>query len=88
MFYVKVKDLDERCKLQTFLKEKGISTAFHYVPLHSAPEGLRVGRMFGEDKYTTKEFERLLRLPMYYKLSKKDIEYVCNSIKEFYKKLS
>ena len=88
MFYVKVKDLDERCKLQTFLKEKGISTAFHYVPLHSAPEGLRAGRMFGEDKYTTKEFERLLRLPMYYKLSKKDIEYVCDSIKEFYKKLS
>ena len=85
MFYVKAKDLNERSELQTFLREKGVGTAFHYVPLHSAPEGLKVGRMFGEDKYTTKEFERLLRMPMYYKLGKENIEYVCDSIKEFYK---
>ena len=85
MFYVKTKDLDERCALQTFLREKGIGTAFHYVPLHSAPEGLKVGRMFGEDKYTTKEFERLLRMPMYYKLGRDNVKYVCDSIKEFYK---
>ncbi len=85
MFYVKTKDLNERCELQTFLREKGVGTAFHYVPLHSAPEGLKVGRMFGEDKYTTKEFERLLRMPMYYKLGKENIEYVCDAIKEFYK---
>ena len=85
MFYVKTKDLNERCELQTFLREKGVGTAFHYVPLHSAPEGLKAGRMFGEDKYTTKEFERLLRMPMYYKLGKENIEYVCDAIKEFYK---
>ena len=85
MFYVKAKDLNERSELQTFLREKGVGTAFHYVPLHSAPEGLKVGRMFGEDKYTTKEFERLLRMPMYYKLGKENIEYVCDAIKEFYK---
>ena len=85
MFYVKTKDLDERCALQTFLREKGIGTAFHYVPLHSAPEGLKVGRMFGEDKYTTEEFERLLRMPMYYKLGRDNVKYVCDSIKEFYK---
>ncbi len=85
MFYVKTKDLNERCELQTFLREKGVGTAFHYVPLHSAPEGLKVGRMFNEDKYTTKEFERLLRMPMYYKLGKENIEYVCDAIKEFYK---
>lgn len=85
MFYVKAKDLDERQKLQSFLKEKGIGTAFHYIPLHSAPEGIKVGRMSGEDKYTTKEAERLLRLPMYYHLDPKDIDYVCESIKEFYK---
>lgn len=46
---------------------------------------LRAGRLSGEDKYTTKEFERLLRLPMYYKLGKENIEYVCDMIKEFYK---
>ena len=84
MFYIKTKNLQERSALQSFLKEKGIGTAFHYVPLHSAPEGLKDGRFVGEDVYTTKEFERLLRLPMYYKLRKEDIEYVCDSIKEYY----
>lgn len=84
MFYVKTKDLNERYALQSYLREKGIGTAFHYVPLHSAPEGLKAGRMSGIDKYTTKEFNRLLRLPMYYKLANKDIEYVCDMIKEFY----
>lgn len=85
MFYIKTKNLEERSALQSFLREKGVGSAFHYVPLHSAPEGLRVGRLSGEDKYTTKEFERLLRLPMYYKLGKENIEYVCDMIKDFYK---
>ena len=85
MFYIKTKNLEERSALQSFLREKGVGSAFHYVPLHSAPERLRVGRMSGEDKYTTKEFERLLRLPMYYKLGKENIEYVCDMIKDFYK---
>ncbi len=85
MFYIKTKNLEERCALQSFLREKGVGSAFHYVPLHSAPEGLRAGRLSGEDKYTTKEFERLLRLPMYYKLGKENIEYVCDMIKDFYK---
>lgn len=85
MFYIKTKNLEERSALQSFLREKGVGSAFHYVPLHSAPEGLKVGRLSGEDKYTTKEFERLLRLPMYYKLGKENIEYVCDMIKDFYK---
>ena len=85
MFYIKAKDLNERQKLQTFLKEKGIGTAFHYIPLHSAPAGKKFCRYVGEDKYTTKEAERLLRLPMYYHLDPKDIDFVCDSIKEFYK---
>ena len=84
MFYVKAKDLEERYALQTFLRNKGISTAFHYVPLHSAPEGLKSGRFHGEDEFTTSGFERLLRMPMYYKLSKEDITCVCDAIKEFY----
>ena len=85
MFYVKCKDLEEREKLQSFLKDNGIGSAFHYIPLHSAPEGLNVGRIEGEDVYTTKEFNRLLRLPMYYKIGKDNIETVCEKIKEFYK---
>ena len=86
MFYVKVKDLEERQKLQSYLREKGIMSAFHYIPLHSAPEGENVGRFVGEDKYTTNGYERLLRLPMYYQLAKDDIIYICNTISEFYKK--
>jgi len=85
MFYIKTKDLEERMKLQSFLKEKGISSAFHYVPLHSSPAGMKFGRFVGEDKYTTKEFNRLLRIPMYYGLKKEDVKYICDEIKEFYK---
>ena len=84
MFYILVKDLSEREKLQHFLREKNIITAFHYIPLHSAPEGLKVGRFVGEDEYTTNTYERLLRLPMYYKLSREEIDTVCKAIYEFY----
>lgn len=84
MFYIKTKDLEERSKLIAFLKENGIGAVFHYIPLHSSPAGQQFGRFNGEDKYTTKESERLLRLPMCYGLEKKDIEYVVSKIKEFY----
>ena len=84
MFYIKTKDLEERSKLIAFLKENRIGAVFHYIPLHSSPAGQQFGRFHGEDKYTTKESERLLRLPMYYGLEKKDIEYVVSKIKKFY----
>lgn len=86
MFYIKVKDIDERTDLASYLKDNGAQAVFHYVPLHSAPAGSKFGRFHGKDKYTTNTFERLLRLPMYYGLSKDDVEYVCDKIKEFYKK--
>ena len=84
MFYILVKDLDERNRLQTYLRGHGIGSAFHYVPLHSSPEGLKVGRFVSNDENTTKVFERLLRLPMYFNLSLEDINEVCIAIKEFY----
>ena len=84
MFYIKVKDIEERTRLIEFLKCKDISAVFHYVPLHSAPAGKKYGSFFGRDIYTTKESERLLRLPMYYRLTKKDIDKVCNAIKLFW----
>ena len=65
MFYIKAKDLEERSTLIKFLKENGISSVFHYIPLHGAPAGQKFGRFHGEDRYTTKESERLLRLPLY-----------------------
>ena len=86
MFYVKTAGIDERTALSSFLKENGIGSAFHYVPLHSAPAGSRFGRFHGEDKYTTDTFERLLRMPMYYGLSLDEVEYICGKITEFYRK--
>ena len=84
MFYIMAKDLEERENLQRFLRGRGIGSAFHYIPLHSAPEGIRAGRFEGEDTYTTNVYERLLRLPMYYQLSAEDIDTVCEAITEFY----
>ncbi len=85
MFYIKAKDLEERSALINFLKENGISSVFHYIPLHSAPAGQKYGRFHGEDIYTTKESERLTRLPLYYGLEPEKVLKVCEKIKEFYK---
>ena len=86
MFYIKTKNLDERTELINFLKERDIKTVFHYIPLHSAPAGKKLGVFHGEDKYTTKESERLLRLPMYYGLKRSDVELVIENTKKFYEK--
>lgn len=86
MYYIKVKDLKERTNLISFLKERGVGAVFHYIPLHSSPAGKEYGRFHGEDKYTTKESERLLRLPLYYGLKSEDIEYVVSCVKDFYNK--
>lgn len=85
MFYIKAKDLEERTALIEYLKANDISTVFHYIPLHSAPAGRKFGRFSGEDVYTTKESERLLRLPMYYHLAQNDREKVIEKIRGFYK---
>ena len=84
MFYIKAKDFEERTALISFLKENEILSVFHYIPLHSAPAGLRFGRFHGEDEYTTKESERLARLPMYYGLTADQVDYISDKVKEFY----
>ncbi len=86
MFYVMVKDIEERERLQRFLRERGIGSAFHYIPLHNAPEGIKAGRFVGEDVYTTNVYERLLRLPMYYQMGQEDVDLVCHALCEFYEK--
>mgnify|MGYP000540949294 FL=1 len=83
MYYIKVKDLETRTGLIAYLKENGIYSAFHYVPLHSSPAGMKFGRFSGEDVYTTRESERLLRLPMFYNLPMSDVEYIVKKILEF-----
>ena len=84
MFYVKLKDPEERSRFMAFLKAKGIGCVFHYVPLHSAPAGRRFGRFSGTDEYTTKESGRLVRLPMYYGLREEDIREVVRAAEGFF----
>ena len=84
MFYIKTKDIEERTRLIDYLKSNGILSVFHYIPLHSAPAGKKFGRFHGEDVYTTRESERLLRLPLYYGLKEDEVAYICEKVKEFY----
>jgi len=86
MFYIKTKDLKERTELINYLGEKNIKACFHYVPLHTAPAGKTFGRFSGEDVYTTKESDRLVRLPMYYQLEEKEVDYIIGQVKAFYGK--
>ena len=85
MYYIKAKDLDERTRLLAYLKENGVAAVFHYIPLHSAAAGIKYGRFFGDDQYTTKESERLLRLPLYYGMKEEDREKVVRCVEAFYK---
>jgi dTDP-4-amino-4,6-dideoxygalactose transaminase len=84
MFYIKTKDLEERTRLIAYMKSKGINCVFHYVPLHSAPAGIKYGEFVGEDRYTTKESERLVRLPLYYGMKAVDVDRTIAAVKEFY----
>lgn len=84
MFYIKTKDMEERSELIKFLKENEILSVFHYIPLHTAPAGIKYGRFHGQDQYTTVESERLLRLPMYYGLKAEQVDYIISKVKEFY----
>lgn len=84
MFYLKVKDLDTRTKLLEQFKKEEIGAVFHYVPLHSSPAGIAFGEFRGDDIYTTKESERLIRLPIYYGLSTAQIQEVVKVLNRFY----
>ena len=83
MYYIKVRDIQVRTRLLAYLRERGICSVFHYVPLHSAPAGKKFGRFHGEDVYTTKESERLMRLPMFYNLDMEDVKKVVDAIVSF-----
>ncbi len=84
MFYIKCADLTERTRLINYLKEHDILSVFHYVPLHTAPAGRRFGCFHGEDRYTTKESERIIRLPLYYGIKDEDREKVVQVVRKFY----
>lgn len=83
MYYIKVRDLETRTRLLAYLRQKGILSVFHYVPLHTAAAGQRFGRFHGEDLFTTRESERILRLPMYYSLSLEEAGIVVRALQDF-----
>ncbi len=85
MFYLKVRDLEERTAFIEHLKQHGVMAVFHYVPLHSSPAGLKFGRFHGEDVYTTRESDRLVRLPMYYGLSEDDRLTIIDIVNDYFK---
>lgn len=84
MFYIKTNDLEERTKLISYLKENEVMAVFHYIPLHSAPAGRKYGVFHGTDTYTTKESERLIRLPLYYGMENSDSDKVIDLVHRFY----
>lgn len=84
MYYIKVKDLTVRTQLIEYLKSQNILSVFHYIPLHSSAAGKAFGRFDGNDNYTTIESERLLRLPLYYGMDAKDVEYIMSTILKFF----
>ena len=84
MFWIKLKNLEERTKFIDHMREKNIGCVFHYVPLHSAPAGKKYCRFHGDDIYTTSESERLVRLPLYYDLKSEDADYVIETVKKFF----
>lgn len=85
MFYIKLKDIDERSAMIKHLRQYEIGSVFHYIPLHTSPAGQRFGRFFGDDVFTTRESERLLRLPLYYGLKENQVEFICEKVKEFFR---
>ncbi len=87
MYYIKLQDETQRTRLMAYLKERGIMSVFHYIPLHSSKAGQRYGRFHGTDRYTTRESRRLLRLPLYYGLSEKDCSHVLQAIEAYCKTL-
>jgi dTDP-4-amino-4,6-dideoxygalactose transaminase len=83
MYYIKVKNLEVRTQLISYLRQKDVMSVFHYIPLHSSKAGKRFGRFHGEDVYTTKESERLMRLPLFYNLTDAEMEHTARSILEY-----
>lgn len=86
MFYIKCKNLEERTRFIQYMKDRELYCVFHYIPLHSAPAGVKFGRFAGEDCYTTRESERLVRLPMYYGMTESACNEVIEGIKRFFEK--
>ena len=86
MFYFITESLDERSKFIKYMKDNDVLCVFHYIPLHSAPAGIKFGRFDGKDEITTEYSERLVRLPLYYSLTEEDHNKVIDLVLKFFNK--
>lgn len=84
MYYIKLRDLEQRTRFIRFMKDRKIQCIFHYIPLHSSPEGTRCSRFSGEDRFTTRESERLVRLPLYYEMTEEIQDQVLSAVQDFF----
>ncbi|MBR4333401.1 MAG: dTDP-4-amino-4,6-dideoxygalactose transaminase [Clostridia bacterium] len=84
MFYIKCRDLEDRTIFISHMKNKDIECVFHYIPLHSAPAGIKFGRFHGKEQYTTPESERLVRLPIYYHIEHQEAEKVIHETLRYF----
>ena len=85
MFYLKVANLEQRTLFIDHLRAVGVMALFHYVPLHASNAGKLLASFTGEDRFTTSESERLVRLPLWYGLSEGECDFVLEATKGFYK---
>jgi len=83
-FFIKLKDLSERRLMIEHLRINKIQSVFHYIPLHESKKCSKYNYFYGEDNYTTKESERLLRLPLHNNLEILDVKYICTKVMEFF----
>ncbi len=84
MFYLKVADIDERSRLLAFLKEQGVMAVFHYVPLHTSVAGRRWGAFAGDDRFTSRESDRLIRLPLWYGIGEENLNFVVAAVGRYF----
>ncbi len=84
MFYIKLKDLKQRTAFNEYVRSRGVHCVFHYIPLHSSEFGVKCSRFEGEDIYTTKESERLTRLPLYYNMELSDLVHIVDCVFDFF----
>ena len=85
MFYIKCTSLAQRTNCMAYLRDRGVYSTFHYVPLHSSPAGRKYGRFSGEDEFTSRESDRLLRLPIYYGMTQEDLSTVVDAVSDFFR---
>jgi dTDP-4-amino-4,6-dideoxygalactose transaminase len=82
LYYILVGDLDERTRVIEELSGRGVQAVFHYVPLHSATAGLRYGRAHGDLSETDRASDRLVRLPLWYRMPDEAVDRVTSAVAE------